>query len=212
MCEGRLGKTVEMLALVLLHPAPEPSLWVPDKYRSPAATPDGDYAPGQGVALLTSGATLIVSPAGMSHFPPMQPLLRGQHVCHTAISSQWVDEMSKHCPSLRVFRFHGSSPAQTLKGNERHDDLTAEQLARYDVVVTTFDVLRKEIHFVRSENTRSRRFKRKYERKHSALTQIVWWRVVLDEAQMVDNPLQNAAEVATRLPRKHAWYVILSPA
>ncbi|KAL7754181.1 hypothetical protein RI367_000162 [Sorochytrium milnesiophthora] len=173
--EMGLGKTVEMLALVLMHPATPQFL-----SESPCIEAEEGVRPQR--KLLPAPGTLIISPS--------------------AISSQWVEEIARHCPALRVFRFHGTSPATSVKGEARHDDLTPEQLAEYDVVVTTYDVLKRELHFARAEKERPRRHARKYERKTSAIVRLKWWRVVLDEAQMVDNPLRNAAEVAAQLPRQ----------
>lgn len=55
------------------------------------------------------------------------------------------------------------------------------------------------------------RQEKRYERKQSPLTQIDWWRVVLDEAQMVENGVSNAAKVAQLIPRQNAWAVSGTP-
>ena len=55
------------------------------------------------------------------------------------------------------------------------------------------------------------RQEKRYARKRSPLTQIDWWRVVLDEAQMVENGVSNAAKVAQLIPRQNAWAVSGTP-
>ncbi|KAI8926557.1 SNF2 family N-terminal domain-containing protein [Entophlyctis helioformis] len=106
-----------------------------------------------------------------------------------AIMDQWESELGMHAPSLRPI-----DPTQ------------------YDVVLTTYEVLRREVHAARTgHDERSRRFERKYERRVSPLVQHLWWRVVLDEAQMVESTMTNVALVARAIPRVHPWAVTGTP-
>lgn len=101
--------------------------------------------------VLASGATLIVSPMSIVY--------------------QWATEIDYHTPALRYFMYEGVDKM----GAE-----TAETLAQYDVILTTYDVLRKELHMARGDNMRSRRFERKMKRKTTPLIEIEWWRVCMD--------------------------------
>ena len=125
-------------------------------------------------------------------------------------------------------------------------------MAFVDIVLTTYNVLGREIHYADGAQVRyhhirlqlaervsfieivfchatnrardhyadttsllqperNMRQEKRYARKRSPLTQIDWWRVVLDEAQMVENGVSNAAKVAQLIPRQNAWAVSGTP-
>jgi E3 ubiquitin-protein ligase SHPRH len=83
-------------------------------------------------------------------------------------------------------------------------------LLEYDVVLATYNVLSEEIHYTtqRSHNLRTAKI---YEPKESPLIKISWWRVCLDEAQMVDTGVSKAATVARVIPRVNAWCLTGTP-
>ena len=79
-------------------------------------------------------------------------------------------------------------------------------------MLTTYNVLAKEIHYTAGNQTdRNMRQQKRYEPEQSPLAQIDWWRVVLDEAQMVESGVSNAARVAQLIPRQNAWAVSGTP-
>lgn len=80
-----------------------------------------------------------------------------------------------------------------------------------DVVLTTYTQLASEIHYARDPPDRSRRTERKYEQRRSPLVMLQWWRVCLDEAQMIESGVSNAATVARLIPRVNAWAVSGTP-
>jgi E3 ubiquitin-protein ligase SHPRH len=87
-----------------------------------------------------------------------------------------------------------------------------KDLAECDVVLSTYSVLSKEVHTAVDPPERSLRHReRKHTRPRSPLVQIHWWRVCLDEAQMVESGVSAAAQVASLLPREHAWAVSGTP-
>lgn len=66
-------------------------------------------------------------------------------------------------------------------------------LAEQDVVITTYDVLRSELNYVdiphsNSEDGRRFRNQKRYMAVPSPLVAVEWWRICLDEAQMVECP------------------------
>nr|XP_032829241.1 E3 ubiquitin-protein ligase SHPRH-like [Petromyzon marinus]XP_032829242.1 E3 ubiquitin-protein ligase SHPRH-like [Petromyzon marinus]XP_032829243.1 E3 ubiquitin-protein ligase SHPRH-like [Petromyzon marinus] len=150
-----------------------------------------------------SGATLIVSPSSISH--------------------QWVDEINRHIRSctLRVLVYNGV---------KRDGFVQPRKLAQQDVVITTYDVLRSELSYVdlpycnrgvgsaggvdsllSSEGGRRFRQGKRYMALPSPLVAVHWWRVCLDEAQMVERTTAKAAEMALRLSSVNRWCVTGTP-
>lgn len=135
-------------------------------------------------SLVHSSATLIITPH--------------------AILRQWESELKSLAPDLKVMVYEG---VRTERKKLDNDQLVA-RLAECDVILTVYNVLGREIHYTAGAvPVRNMRYNKVYERKKSPLTQIKWWRVVLDEAQMVESGVSNAAKVAQLIPREHAWAV-----
>ncbi|KAK4104906.1 hypothetical protein N658DRAFT_493007 [Parathielavia hyrcaniae] len=172
--EMGLGKTLEVIALILLHPRPEGPVMVFDPFL--------------GRELLATSATLIVAPS--------------------SLLDQWLSELNRHAPSLKVMFYPGIKKMARLNDAST---LSAEHLAQQNVVVTTYEVLRTEIWAASDEPARSMRNQKQYERVKSPLVQLSWWRVCIDEAQMVENWTNNAAQLARRIPRVNAWGVTGTP-
>ena len=167
--EMGLGKTLEILGLVLLHPRP------PEHE---------DNTMGQ-TTILRSGATLIVTPE--------------------SLRMQWLSEINRHAPGLKVKYYQGR------RRIDRDEDEVVQELASYDIVLTTYTVLSAELHYTLEPPERSRRHERAYQRPKSPLVQISWWRVCLDEAQMIENGFSQAATVARVIPRINAWGITGTP-
>ncbi|KAK4049943.1 hypothetical protein OIV83_003767 [Microbotryomycetes sp. JL201] len=172
--EVGLGKTVEVIALILLHQQPERAR-LPTYFN--AAT-DTEPQP--------TGLTLIISP----------PTLTGQ----------WQAEIAKHAPCLRVLRYDGIKkvPAKW----------TAQDVASsFDVVLTTYDVLRREVAIARKPHERALRSspdsRPKYRR--SLLVSIDWLRVIMDEAQLIGEGFSAASETASLVPRLYSFAVTSTP-
>ena len=121
------------------------------------------------------------------------------------ILEQWRQELQDHAPSLKVFHYQGA------KAKDRYASHTIESLADFDVILTTYNVIAKEVHYVAERPDRIMRHKPKYDPPKSPLTQISWWRVCLDEAQMVESGVSAAATVARLIPRENAWAVTGTP-
>lgn len=133
-----------------------------------------------------SSATLIITP------PSILP--------------QWISELQHHCPTLKVFNYKGIKSYTELE-NARLSD----KLCSFDVVFTTYNVLSSEIHYSLPAPDRQLRTAKKYAPLKSPLTQILWWRVCLDEAQMIEGGVNNAATVAKLIPRVLAWCITGTP-
>ncbi|ORY49442.1 hypothetical protein BCR33DRAFT_763220 [Rhizoclosmatium globosum] len=134
-------------------------------------------------SLLPTTATLIITPP--------------------SILSQWISEIHTHAPTLSVYHY---------LGRKKQDYSTPHELSSYDIVITTYDVLQKEFPFVNAEdNPRYTRHDREYEPAKCPLTTVNWWRVCLDEAQMVESVTTHTAAMARRIPRIHPWVVTGTP-
>ncbi|KAH0125033.1 hypothetical protein KCU66_g7167, partial [Aureobasidium melanogenum] len=144
--------------------------------------------------------------------PETQPLVKSRAtliVTPPTILQQWKDELARHAPGLSVLHYKGVSDVGSSKKGAQ--SIVAD-LAKCDVVLTTYSVLAKEVHFAVDPPERSlRQRERKRARPRSPLVQMHWWRVCLDEAQMVESGVSAAAQVASLLPREHAWAVSGTP-
>ncbi|CAI6341653.1 unnamed protein product [Periconia digitata] len=157
-----------------------------NKRRMPKDSPPSPNPPN---SLIPSAATLIITPP--------------------SILEQWKKEINTHAPELKVLHYQGLPPASAP--SKEHQVATVNNLLNYDVVLTTYNVLSKEIHFATPAPDRSLRQAPKHERKMSPLVQIEWWRVCLDEAQMIESGVSQAAQVARIIPRVNAWAVSGTP-
>lgn len=82
----------------------------------------------------------------------------------------------------------------------------------YDIILTTFDVLRKEVAISRKPHERATRNKsKKVQYKRSLLVQIDFLRCILDEAQMVGDNVSTVSETASLIPRLHSFAVTGTP-
>ncbi|KAG5949437.1 hypothetical protein E4U53_005887 [Claviceps sorghi] len=174
--EMGLGKTLEILGLILLH----------GRTDSPAKRDDGGAD-----GLVSTGATLIVTPESLRR--------------------QWITEIARHAPSLRLKHYKGRKKMDDAADAVADEAAVVEELCGYDVVITTYSVLSAELHYALEPPQRSRRFERAYHRATSPLVKISWWRVCLDEAQMIENGYTQAALVARVLPRINAWGITGTP-
>jgi len=94
-------------------------------------------------------------------------------VCPLSVTRQWVHEIDRFAPTLRVHRHHGVAR------------LAGEELARValasDVVVTSYDIATRDV---------------------DELARIDWERLLLDEAQDAKNPATKRARALRRIPAR----------
>lgn len=123
-----------------------------------------------------------------------------------AILEQWKQELKQHAPDLKFHHYNGLH----ISKRRTTSDVVLE-LADNDVVLTTYNLLSREIHYAREKPDRQLRKQSRHESPKSPLTQISWWRVCLDEAQLVESGVSQAAQVARLIPRVNAWAVSGTP-
>ena len=136
-----------------------------------------------------SGATLIVSPS--------------------AISYQWIEEIQKHIKHKDIRMFY-------YKGSKENGYIQPRELASYDIVITSYETLAFETNYVdlpHSNSSEGRRFRnpKRFMAMPSPITCIQWWRICLDEAQMIESTTTKTAEMANRLSAVNKWCVTGTP-
>ena len=159
------------------------------------------------------GATLVVCPA------PLVEQWRRELLRHISSGDDDDDGM----PALRVRVYSGQSQAAGGPGGHGASVVTAAELGSYDVVITSYDVLRAELHrgsddaaasasaqFGRASRRGGEGSKR-YSIVPTPLTRLTWWRLVCDEAQAVESSAAAATAMARRLRAAHRWCVTGTP-
>ena len=125
-----------------------------------------------------------------------------------AILQQWISEINRHAPHLRVTHYEGMKAYNKINSNL---STLVEDLATSDVVLTTYSVLAAEIHYTKLNGEKNLRQEARYPRPKSPLMQLSWWRVCIDEAQMIESGVSKAAVVARMIPRINAWCITGTP-
>ncbi|XP_057989897.1 uncharacterized protein LOC110633932 isoform X2 [Hevea brasiliensis] len=133
-------------------------------------------------------------------------------VCPTPILPQWHAEIARHTRpgSLKTCVYEGVR--DTSLSNTTTVDIS--ELVNADIVLTTYDVLKEDLSHDCDRHEGDRRFLRfqkRYPVIPTLLTRIFWWRVCLDEAQMVESNATAATEMALRLSAKHHWCITGTP-
>lgn len=123
-----------------------------------------------------------------------------------SILQQWISEIHKHAPQLKVIHYQGIKAHSEADSSELLNELAAS-----DVVISTYGVLASEIHFTPLNPEKTLRRAPKYPRPKSPLMLLSWWRCVIDEAQMIESGVSNSAVVARLIPRVNAWCVTGTP-
>ncbi|KAI6002459.1 SNF2 family N-terminal domain-containing protein [Pisolithus orientalis] len=203
--EPGLGKTIECIALMLLNPAPE---------RNPTQK---RWDPEAKLYVKEIKTTLVITPP--------------------SLAQQWVDELSAHAPSLKVLVYDGwskvkvpiteaaaeeerekrraTAPRNNRKAKGSEDDVLdwCTYVNQFDVCVTTYNVLRLDMVVARAPPKRPRRQDVTYsnlERPRSPLVMCEWYRVIMDEVQMMG--AGKSEEMVSLVPRLSSFAVSGTPA
>ncbi|GAP89165.1 putative rad8 protein and Rdh54p [Rosellinia necatrix] len=181
--EMGLGKTVEIISLILAHK------------RGLCPLPEIETCTSKVIHI--TGATLIVTPdtlqsQWLSEFKKHAPGL-----------------LVIKYPGMKVWANDKAFGTKQTEGSLL--DRLISTLVNCDVVITTYSVLQAELHYAMTPPERTMRYDKKHERHTSPLVQISWWRVCLDEAQQIDSGVSSAAKVACLIPRVNSWAVTGTP-
>lgn len=114
-------------------------------------------------------------------------------VSPSTIKLQWLSEIKRHTqPSLRVFLYEGIVSGKWI---------SPRQLADYDVILSDYNILSKEIYYTNeNDSDRLMRNKPRSIRMKTPILMLEWYRVCLDEAQMVESNTSNVASLVRMLP------------
>ncbi|NXJ13640.1 TTF2 factor, partial [Odontophorus gujanensis] len=125
-------------------------------------------------------------------------------ICPASLIHHWKKEIDRHVSfgKLRVYLYHGPN-------RDKH----VEVLSEYDVVVTTYSLLSKEVPTSKEEAE----FPVKdYEEGSgsspcSPLLRVAWARVILDEAHTIKNPKVQTSIAVCKLRASARWAVTGTP-
>lgn len=145
------------------------------------------------------------------HSDALDSMVHPSHVtliiAPSPILGQWRDEIARHAPSLRVCVYTGVKQFNATSFDARTFS------REHDVVLTTYDVLRREVAIARRPHARAMRRpadqRRTYRRP--LLVQLEFLRVVMDEAQMIGETVSAVSETASLIPRRYSWAVTSTP-
>lgn len=107
--------------------------------------------------------TEVVVPGDVEVPDDALPIKATLLVAPSSLLSQWVDELQRHSPALKVLHYEG------FKSTKSSFEGLRQTFAAQDVVITTYEVLSSEIHFVRNPPERQMRSVPRYERARSPL-------------------------------------------
>ena len=114
----------------------------------------------------------------LTETPELLPTRATLIVCPAPILHQWKQEIEKHVnpeTPIKLFVYEGVKKM-----------ILPYELIDYDVIMTTYDVLRSDLFHVEEDSKKYKlRLEKKYKKIPTPLTSLLWWRVCLDECQMV---------------------------
>ncbi|XP_040004090.1 transcription termination factor 2 isoform X2 [Xiphias gladius] len=133
-------------------------------------------------SLVVSKGTLIICPASLVH--------------------HWKKEIERHVKAgkLTVYLYHGPNREKRAK-----------VLADYDVVVTTYSLVSKEIPVQKEEADKPAADSDDVPLHSAPLLRVAWARVVLDEAHNIKNPKVQTSMAVCQLRARARWAVTGTP-
>ncbi|KAF2069113.1 hypothetical protein CYY_009566 [Polysphondylium violaceum] len=131
--------------------------------------------------LVESRATLIVAPS--------------------PIFNQWSEEIKKHTKDLKVFEYQGIFKTP----------VTPYQLADYDIVLTTYDALSTDASYMDQTSAGTVLRYVTIDPPKTPLKCVKWWRICLDEAQMVENSHSNYKKLINVVECVNRWCLTGTP-
>ncbi|EAU87406.2 hypothetical protein CC1G_02165 [Coprinopsis cinerea okayama7 len=230
--EPGLGKTLETISLILLNPAPDS--------RNPSVT---RWDPEARLDVKAVRTSLIVTPVSLAsqwideiraHAPSLKVLVYdGWSSVKVPITRTKLEEERAKGPKVKekapaITTTNAKKKTRTKTRPPTHEEVLAEELARdkdghllewcdyvqqFDVVITTYQVLKTDFNVARAAPLRPRREDVVYlniERPRSPLVMVEWNRVIMDEVQMVGGG--KVEDMVSLIPRLSSFAVSGTPA
>ncbi|KAG4074367.1 hypothetical protein HA402_008776 [Bradysia odoriphaga] len=228
--EMGMGKTIEILDLILLHPRPLDNRQFSDppiaKAERPVTKADlrclcvqtrivdtiwctkcskvqhrkcVDHQDSE----ITPDASYIC-PSCWENEEPI-PAKTTFIVSPQSIKMQWKTEIDKRIQTgaMSVFVYVGSKSCKWI---------SPTKLASHDVILTDYETLRSEFDFTaRNASTRVLRNSSTTIKRKSPLLRMNFWRVCLDESQMVSDMRTKHSKIISDLSAVHRWAVTGTP-
>ncbi|KAH9134351.1 hypothetical protein AeRB84_019804 [Aphanomyces euteiches] len=132
------------------------------------------------------------------------------------IHKQWESEILRHTKpeSLSILTYSGiKALRQRLKNQPSREWIycRADKLCEFDVILTTYEALKDDLYHVVANEDNGLRQRKKYRVVASPLSHMKWWRICMDEAQMVENQNTKASLMAMELNSTLRWCVSGTP-
>lgn len=130
-------------------------------------------------------------------------------ICPNAILKQWLEEIELHANSLKWYTYRGYN--EIMKDCKTVDE-AVQQLCQYDIIVTSYNIIATEVHHAEfNRSIRSRRLKSPKYDYSSPLALMQFYRIILDEVQMLRSSSTYSAKCTSLLHRIHTWGVSGTP-
>ncbi|TPX54578.1 hypothetical protein PhCBS80983_g05876 [Powellomyces hirtus] len=184
-----LGKTIELISLILKNRPLAPV--APPRPKTPPPQPRNPYP-----FLPSRQPQIPVQPADpkeLDTIPSRCTLI----ICPLSTVANWEEQIHSHVSkgALRVYVYHGP--------NRRQD---AKNLATYDVVITTYNVL--ALEYGKEQKTLA---DGSANAARSPLQAVYWLRIVLDEAHVIKERNTHQARAAFALSGERRWCLTGTP-
>uniref|UniRef100_A0A8C5U7E3 Transcription termination factor 2 n=1 Tax=Malurus cyaneus samueli TaxID=2593467 RepID=A0A8C5U7E3_9PASS len=123
-------------------------------------------------------------------------------ICPASLIHHWKKEIERRVAfgKLRVYLYHGPN-------RDKH----AEVLSGYDVVVTTYSLLSKEVPTSKEEGEVPAQDHDSGSSPCSPLLKVAWARIILDEAHNIKNPRVQTSIAVCKLRASARWAVTGTP-
>ncbi|XP_068037104.1 transcription termination factor 2 isoform X2 [Anomalospiza imberbis] len=123
-------------------------------------------------------------------------------ICPASLIHHWKKEIERRVAfgKLRIYLYHGAN-------RDKH----AEVLSGYDVVVTTYSLLSKEVPTAKEEGEVPAQDHDSGSSPCSPLLRVAWARIILDEAHNIKNPRVQTSIAVCKLRASARWAVTGTP-
>ncbi|XP_033866726.3 transcription termination factor 2 [Acipenser ruthenus] len=125
-------------------------------------------------------------------------------ICPASLIHHWKKEIERHVKGskLSVYVYHGAN-------RERN----AKVLAEYDVVITTYSLVSKEIPVKKEDGDKPAKDDddQDISLPRQPLVQVTWCRIILDEGHNIKNPRVQTSMAVCKLRARKRWVVTGTP-